>query len=201
MKASLTLRKLVLISNGTHFHLDFHLSLGLSCRVQKLGLAVLTTKKVSPGWTVSGCQHSRRPMVKVIFMKLSVKHATKKVFQKYLKSEDVFLGGTESWSPPSWSTKWVTIQKWLYLWLVPSLQSKVFLSYSYYSNWWTMRCWYPSCWISESRMCWSCDSLDYVNSKMKARSDKDGQIFRDLKSIRNSLYDSWCRGECRRKIA
>ena len=33
-------------------------------------------------------------MVKVIFMKLSVKHATKKVFQKYLKSEDVFLGGT-----------------------------------------------------------------------------------------------------------
>ena len=125
MKASLTLRKLVLISNGTHFHLDFHLSLGLSCRVQKLGLAVLTTKKVSPGWTISGCQHSRRPMVKVIFMKLSVKHATKKVFQKYLKSEDVFLGGTESWSPPSWSTKWVTIQKWLSLTEVISSQPQI----------------------------------------------------------------------------
>ena len=88
-------------------------------------LSLIDYKIVSPEWTVTGCQHSRRPMVKVIFMKLSVKHATKKVFQKYLKSEDVFLGGTESWSPPSWSTKWVTIQKWLSLTEVISSQPQI----------------------------------------------------------------------------
>ena len=139
-------------------------------------------KIVSPEWTVSACQHSRCPMVKVIFMKLSVKHATK-MFSKNISKVKISLW--VALSPPNRSTNWVTIQMVDYTglkWAVPSFKLKVFSSHSY-SDWWTMGCLYPSCWRSESRMCWPCNSLDYVNSKMKVRSDRDGQISRESEKL------------------